>query len=280
MLFILAILQGASAIFRKCCPAGHALDIHSKICISSSHGLSNNFTANVTDILKEETTEENLKYEISAMDSFKCDKVLSYHFEFSIAKEKSVYYIIDSQGPWTKFYLAREACIDEGLDIHTGELSVIARACVSCSSSSMRVCANPVIYPREAWNITITGEVLVRGTVSHDWYCVETREHTLVLCPVDDSYYNCLTSACFIQCCPAGQIFHAHTNRCISISDNTSTLNITESFEEEGIEENLLYEALATDTYECKQYLIFNFHFPVSRGKSGKYIVSRQGLLV
>ena len=58
------------------------------------------------------------------MDSPECDKVLSYQFEFSIAKEKSVYHIIDSQGPWTKFYLAREACIDEGLDIHTGEISV------------------------------------------------------------------------------------------------------------------------------------------------------------
>ena len=40
----------------------------------------------------------------------------------------------------------------------------------------------------------------------------------------------------------------------ISIPDNTSTPNITESFEEKTIEENLLHEVSATNTFECEKY--------------------------
>ena len=40
------------------------------------------------------------------------------------------------------------------------------------------------------------------------------------------------------------------------------------------VEGNLLYEAPATDTYECEEY---NFDIPVPRGKPGKHIVGHQG---
>ena len=80
------------------------------------------------------------------------------------------------------------------------------------------------------------------------------------------------------KCCPAGQTLDIHSNnKCISSSheeSNSSTVYVTDSNEEKTVGENLLYEAPATDTYECEQY---NFEFPVSRGKSGKYIVGHQG---
>ena len=86
LLYILAVFPINSEIFRKCCPNGQILDIHRKICIPSTHGLSINFTAKVADVLKQETIKENLMYDVSAT---KCDESFVHGFEFLIAKNNS-----------------------------------------------------------------------------------------------------------------------------------------------------------------------------------------------
>lgn len=212
--------------FKKCCPVGQVLNLHTKNCINDSSEAFNKFSVNVEYVSETTSVKEEFAYEaVPNNEQYECTQSLRYQFELTLARVQTLYFIVDVHQP--KYFSTSEVCLDHALDRKTSDISLVAQACLTCTQeepcvnyccpvgqiskdgkcenySSVNIlpekknkevsirlhCDKPVVYPRNLWDLNLKGEMSVDGSIHNtSEYCIQheaRNKASLLLCSMEE----------------------------------------------------------------------------------------------
>eukprot|EP00091_Calanus_sinicus_P011231 TRINITY_DN2549_c0_g1_i6.p1 TRINITY_DN2549_c0_g1~~TRINITY_DN2549_c0_g1_i6.p1 ORF type:complete len:157 (-),score=14.24 TRINITY_DN2549_c0_g1_i6:52-522(-) len=132
LMTVLLMFPLVRAGFKKCCPVGQVLNLHSKTCINDSLESFNTFSINVEYVAENTTIKEEFAYEtVPFHEQYECRQSLRYQFELTLARVQNAYFIVDRHQP--KYFQTQEVCLDQALDTKTSAVSLVAQACLTCT---------------------------------------------------------------------------------------------------------------------------------------------------
>jgi len=213
---ILLICPNIDAGFKKCCPAGQILDLHTKKCVPGISENTEGFVATVFDLYTQNKTLEEITFENIPLEELNlCNQSQRYLFSsFNVIRKGEKLAIYDTR---RKKYVTK-VCIDDALDTKTFKRPLVAQSCLDCSPevpcanlccpsghvnrngtcvkddvnftnilTGMAIkevnlvlhCKRPTLYPKKFWNFTSQGEMEVDGIIRNaSEYCIQIKNET------------------------------------------------------------------------------------------------------